>query len=243
MKSLFGSKMLRTVLSGTALAMMLTLGVDASAALITYTSQSAFALAIAGMSATTTDFETTAAGTTYAAGSGPGGSGFTLQLTGPSAATQLPAVSDQFWTTSGTHYLGLDNPDSALEAGDVLTFTFASGVRAFGLFVIGTHDIDGGDITLSSGATTVANAATASLSDGAGSFAFFLGLVSDDASTFGSVSLHDLAALDTRLLNIAIDDVTLARDGATPVPVPEPGTLLLVLVGMMVIRTMMRRAG
>ena len=73
MKPLFGSKMLRTVLSGTALAMMLTLGVDASAALITYTSQSAFALAIAGMSATTTDFETTAAGTTYAAGSGPGG--------------------------------------------------------------------------------------------------------------------------------------------------------------------------
>ena len=231
---------LRTMLSGAAMAILLTVCADANAGLVAYQSETAFNLAIAGWSATTTDFEAAPAGTMYGAGTGPAGSGFTLMLSGPDAPGMTPTVGDQFWSTSGTHYLGLDNPDSALEAGDALNFTFGSGVHAFGLYVIGTHDIGAGDITLSAGGDTVANSAVANLSDGAGSFAFFLGFVSDDANTFDSVTLHNLTLQDPRLLNIAVDDVTLARNDAGT-QVPEPATLLLFLMGMLAAGAVTRR--
>ncbi len=52
---------------------------------------------------------------------------FLAPLWGLDAPTMTPTVSNQFWTTSGTQYLGLDNPDTAFEQGDSLTFNFNSG--------------------------------------------------------------------------------------------------------------------
>lgn len=231
---------LKTILSGAAIAILLAVCADARAGLVAYQSQAAFNLAIAGWSATTSDFESAPAGTQYGAGTGPAGSGFTLVLSGPDSPGMTPTVGSQFWATSGTHYLGLDNPDSALEAGDSLTFTFGSAAHAFGLYVIGTHDIGAGDITLTTGVDTVGNSGVANLDDGAGSFAFFLGFVSDDGGTFGSVTLNNLTLQDPRLLNIAIDDVTLARNGGGAV-VPEPSTLLLLLMGVLAIGAVKRR--
>lgn len=237
MKSPQTTEAIRALLSRAAMSLLLMLSTSAHAGLIAYTDQAAFNLAIAGWSATTTDFESEAGGTMYGVGSGPAGSGFTLALSGPDAPAMTPAmtptVGDLFWTTSGTHYLGLDNPDTAFEAGDELTFTFASGMRGFGLYVIGTQDIGAGDITLTTSTGSVANAAVANLSDGQGSYAFFLGLVSDDATTFSSITLHNLTLLDPRLLNIAIDDVTLARQRDDN-QVPEPGALLLCLTGLLI---------
>jgi hypothetical protein len=240
MMSPLRTESLRTILSGAAMAILLTVCADASAGLVAFQNKAAFTAAIAGWSATTTDFESDPAGTMYAPGTGPAGSGFTLLLSGPDAPGMTPTIGNQFWTTSGLNYLGLDNPDSALEAGDSLTFTFGSGVHAFGLYVVGTQDIGAGDITLTTGADMVANNGVANLTDGAGSFAFFLGFVSDDATTFGSVTLNNLTLLDPRLLNITVDDVTLARnDGGNQVP--EPATLLLFLMGMLACGAVARR--
>lgn len=236
MKSNFRINSLGRRLSGAAV-LLLACYADAHAGLIAYQSRAAFDLAIAGWSATSTTFEAQAAGAAFGAGTGPAGSGFTLNYTSGSASGLTPTVSDQFWTTSANNYLGLDNPDSAFEAGDALAFNFGGGVHAFGLYVIGTHDIGAGDITLTTGASSVANAALAELQDGAGSFAFFLGFVSSDASTFSSVTLNDLTLGNQRLLGIAVDDVVLARNnggnGNPGTGVPEPGTLVLSLAGLL----------
>ena len=240
MKSPSRSKSLRTILSGAAMAMLMAVCADASAALIAFNDEAAFNLAIAGLTASTTNFDAVATGTMYPSGTGP--TGFTLQLTGPSAASLTPTVSDQFWTTSGAHYLGLNNPDSALQAGDSLSFTFTAAVRGFGLHVIGTADIGAGDLTLTSGGSTAANGALAGHTDGAGSYAYFLGFVSSDTSTFSSVVLHDLTPADARLLNVAIDDVTLAHGVTGPTsPVPEPATPMLYLTGLLAIGALVHR--
>jgi hypothetical protein len=231
--------------SGAAMAILLAVSVDAHAGLIGYQNRAAFNLAIAGWSATSTTFEAEAAGANYGAGAGPAGSGFTLNFTSGSASGLTPTVSDQFWTTSGVNYLGLDNPDSAFEAGDLLSLNFVSGMHAFGLYVIGTRDIGAGDITLAAGAASVANGPVAELQDGSGSFAFFLGLVSNDASTFSSVTLNILTPGDPRLLGVAVDDIVLARDdGGNVNPgtgVPEPGTLVLSVAGMLAFGALARR--
>jgi hypothetical protein len=233
------------MLSGAAMLVLLACCVDARAGLIGYQNRAAFNAAIAGYSATSANFESAAVGAMYSAGTGPSGSGFTLNYSSGSSSGLTPTVSNQFWTTSGANYLGLDNPDSAFEAGDALTFNFASGMHAFGLYVIGTHDIGVGDITLTAGAASVGNAALAELQDGAGSFAFFLGFVSDDASTFSSVMLNNLTPGTQRLLGIAVDDVVLALDdggnGNPGTGVPEPGTLVLSLAGMLAFGAAARR--
>lgn len=235
----------RRTLSDAAMALLLAASVDAHAGLIGYQSRAAFDAATSGWSATSTNFEAEAVGATYGAGSGPAGSGFTLGYTSGSGSGLTPTVGNLYWTTSAFNYLGLDNADTAFEAGDSLTFTFASGVHAFGLYVIGTQDIGAGDITLTAGPGTVGNQATADLNDGNGSYAFFLGLVSSDANTFGSVTLNNLTPGTQRLLEIAVDDVVLARnDGGNGTPgtgVPEPGTLVLSLAGMLAFGAAARR--
>jgi hypothetical protein len=241
---------LGTILSGVVTALLLTVSAGANAGLIAYQSEAAFDLATAGWSTrNTTDFESTPAGTSYGPGFGPAGAGFTLLLAGPSAPGSTPTVGDLYWTTSGSHYLGLDNPDTALQAGDSLTFTFSRAMQAFGLYVIGTSDIGAGDIRLTTGTDSVANSATPDSSDGAGSYAFFLGFASNDGTSFDSVTLRNLSFFDPRLLNIAIDDVTLARnDVPTDVPpdvptgeVPEPATAFLLLAGALAIGARSRR--
>ncbi|PRC92978.1 PEP-CTERM sorting domain-containing protein [Solimicrobium silvestre] len=209
---------------------------QAHAGLIGYQGQTAFNAAITGMSTNTTDFESITAGTMYAPNTGPAGSGFTLVLTGPDAPQYAPTVSNQFWTTSGVNYLGLNNPDSALEVGDSMTFNFSSPVSGFGLFVIGSSDVGPGDISLTSGATTVSNGAVADITDGNGDYAYYIGLATNDLSTFSSVTISDLNGLSDRLLPIDMDDVTLASNqsgqgGSGGPTVPEPSSLALFLTG------------
>jgi hypothetical protein len=215
---------------------------SAQASLLGYSDRASFDTAISAMSTqTVSNFDGIASGTTFAPGTGASGSGFTLTLGGGSAGSNRPSIGTQFWTTSGSQYLGLDNPDTALEAGDTLTFSFDSAQQAFGLYFIGGSDVLGGDIRLSanSGANIVTNSAIYDLTDGSGSFAYFLGFASNDSSTFSSVTL-DYAVLGLGdLLPIAIDDVVLARSSGNPDPdpnrVPEPGTLALMLSGLALI--------
>jgi hypothetical protein len=234
-------RILKTNLVAATMGALLSICAPANATLIGYQSQAAFNAAISGWTTTSTNFESVPAGTGYSAGTGPAGSGFTLTLSGPDAPGLIPTVANLFWSTSGTHYLGLDNSDTAFEAGDSLTINFGTAMQAFGLFVIGTSDIGAGDISLVTGASSVLNGAVADMSDGNGSFAYFLGFVSDDGGTFNSIVLNDLTLSSARLLNIAVDDIVLALNNP-PAVIPEPGTLVLMLMGLLALGTRIRHS-
>ncbi|MDR3371908.1 PEP-CTERM sorting domain-containing protein [Rhodoferax sp.] len=228
-----------------AIAALLTLSVPAQSAIVGYDNQSSFNTAISGWTSTTTNFDSAVVGTTYTTGTGPTGSGFTLALTGGSAGYNLPVIANQLWTTSGVQYLGLDNFDTALEAGDLLTFNFASAVQAFGLFVIGGRDVQSGDMRLTTNdGASVVNSGVPYLTSGVGDFAYFLGFASDNSDTFTSVTL-DYANLGIGdLLPIAVDDVVLAvNDGANNGggTVPEPGTLGLMFAGLLALGSRLRK--
>jgi len=225
------------------LAVILSAALPASAAILGFQDLGLFNAASSGWSRTSTNFDTTVLGATYGAGTGPAGSGFTMTLGGTDAGTYIPAVNNQYWTTSGANYLGLNNGDGAFEEGDTLTFNFLAPVRAFGFFVIGTSDVIAGDYTLQTGANSISNSATAALSsnDG-GSFAYFLGFVADGAGeSFSSVSfsMTDRGGLFFGLPT-SLDDIVLAP-ASGPVPVPEPGSAALMLAGLLAFSVLAQR--
>lgn len=232
MKKIAGIHTLKRLSAAAAIGLLMAM--PAHAGIIGYQSQIAFNAAISGWSTIATDFDGLVAGDTYAMGAGPAGSGFTLTLGGGSAGSNLPAVGTGLWTTSGDNYLGLDNFDTALEAGDSLTFTFVNAQHAFGLYVIGGRDVRAGDMRLTTGSDFVVNSSTADLFSGVGDFAYFIGLVSD-AGAFSSVTLDYATLAIGGSLPIAIDDVVLAlNDGnGGNNRVPEPGTLALMAAGLL----------
>lgn len=225
------SPCLPRILRGAALALAVGVCAPAAAALVTYQAQGNFNAAIAGLTAINTDFDGIAPGTGYPPGSGPAGSGFTVGLTAGSVSSgfNLPTVGSTFWTTSGTNYLGLDNPDTAFESGDELVFSFLSPVRGFGLYVVGGRDlldIQAGAVTLTVDGATLAISSIDYLASGNGDYAFFLGFVTTDGSTFSSATLT--VGDGSGVIPVTVDDVTLARTPDDGTRVPEPGTLLLV---------------
>ena len=212
------------------------------AATSSFTDQVSF-LGAAGTVATT-NFDAIAVNTTYGAGTGP--AGFTLSLTGGSFAAGLsPMVANTYGTTSGSNYLGLDstaslNSDTQFASGDALTFSFA-GSKAFGLFVVGGADLGAGDIQLSFGGTDFLNAGLAT-DLGGGSFAYFVGLVSDAVGTSATVTGLGSFAL------FALDDVSIGS-GTTVIDtggggnrVPEPASLALVGLALLAACVARRRA-
>ena len=202
-----------------------------------YSDQTTF-LGAAGI-VTTTNFDSTAANTLFTAGTGPAGSGFTLS--GSIGGGLTPMVADLFGTTSGSNYLGLNSTpivgsDTQFANGDALTFSFA-GSKAFGLFVVGGSDLGPGDIQLSFGGTDFLTAGSAT-DLGGGNFAYFLGLVSNTVQTSATVSGLGPFAL------FALDDVSIniPRDGGGGNTVPEPASLALVGLALVIARVARRRA-
>ena len=214
-----------------ALAGCLAATLPAQAALGSFTSRAAFDAAIAGLAATTVDFEGVAAGTSFASGSGTGGLVFSYAIAGPSTLQ----VADTFGTTSGTNYLGLDNPDTAFYLGDSVTIDFGRPVQAVGLYVVAGGDVQAGDIELAVASGSLVNSAMADrlVSDGQ---AFWLGLVeSDPTLSFSSATLRGVPA-GGALLAFTVDDITSAAAA-----VPEPGSTALMLAGLAVLAGTLRR--
>lgn len=211
----------------------------AQAALVGYQSQAMFNAAIAGWTRTTTDFEGVAAGTTYGAGTGP--AGYTFTLTGPSTSYgDQPAVLDTYGTTSGSNYLGLNNPDGAFETGDRLAIQFTTPAQAFGLFVVGTSGIQANDIRLVVDGNTVGNAAVEAGATNDGGHIYFLGFVST-AVNITNASLEFFTD-DGSLFPTNVDDLVVAIDERQPPnDVPEPGTLALLAGGLLAASALRRR--
>ena len=208
---------------------------SANSTLSSYTSKAAFDAAIAGMSVVqTVDFDSVPSGTTFPTGSGTGGLTFSYSIAGPSTLM----VSSTFGTTSGSNYLGLDNPDTAFYLGDSFTIVFDHAVLAVGLYLIAGSDAQAGDMQLSVVAGSVFNSAIADalVSDGQ---AFYLGLVeSDPGLGFTSATVSGTFIQDA-FLAFTADDITSASNERTPVP--EPGTWGLMLIGLAALSVRARR--
>ncbi len=210
-----------------AFAALLVLSGACRAAPTGYQSQSDFAAAIASMSGVqTVDFESVPSGTTFASGTGTGGLVFTYDIPG----YQLQ-VSSTFGTTSGTNYLGLDNPDTAFYLGDSFTISFGRTVDAAGLYLIAGNDAEPGDLELSTATAGVFNGTTPlTLVDGK---AYFLGLV--DSAGFDSITITGVPD-GGAFLPFSADDITSAVTS-----VPEPGAPALLLAGLALLGVLARR--
>ena len=146
--------LLRLVRYAAALALHLASGVSAAAFVPLY--RSGLVSHRRRGSAQTLDFDSLASGTTMASGSSVGGITFTYSI-GPSMM-----VANDFLTTSGTNYLGLDDPGNYNQfiAGDEFTLSFASPVTALGMYFVSGDPLYAGDIHLITGAGTAFNASS-----------------------------------------------------------------------------------
>jgi hypothetical protein len=145
----------------------------AHAEITVFTNRSAFLAATNGLSQEALDFENIPVGTTVTSGTAIEGVTFQYSIDGFNLM-----VDDEFYTTSGTKYLGLDSVDGAFLSGDTLTMIFEHPIHAVGLFMIGV-DILAGDFELGTNAGSGVNSGIPDtiLPDGQ---AFFLGLVQTD---------------------------------------------------------------
>jgi hypothetical protein len=213
--------------------------VSAFANTMTYTTLASFQAAITG--ATTANFDSDTAGTVIFTGNGSGvADGITFSGTIAGGDHEL-VIQNMFDTTSGANYLGTDDPTTgALFGTDSLTMTFSSPTTALGLYILGGNSFDAGTFTLNIGVGTALNSATADLILGDGTEAYYLGITSTTPFSSATISPTVLATQvgDGPLWNI--DDITTAT--AKGAPVPEPGTLVLITIGLGALVRRMRKA-
>lgn len=213
------------------------LAAQAHASVGTFTDLSAFNAATSGYSgAAVIDFDTPASSLGAAAFAVSGSTAVGLL---PSVSTSAPAGDPNFlWTTSGASFLGVNDAGNLgqLSSGDSVTFTFAQPVYSFGLYAIAGSDTDSGDFTLKSGALSLVNGAqAAALTDGHGSFAYFMGFVAS-APGEGFTSLT-LTSDGSHFFAYGLDDVRYA----SKLPIPEPTSVALLLAGAGVVGWRARR--
>jgi hypothetical protein len=200
---------IRELAAALAAAVLLAPAAAADAAVLTFSSQSAFAAAAPGLP--TIDFEGIAPDVSFVFIPG------TLSLGGATFATNTP-VSDGFLFVIGPDLYYVANSVLSFQQSstgvDSLLITFASPVTAFGA-LFGQFSTQTLSVTLSTGDST--SVVAAALPD----LAFF-GLVSD--TPFSSLVLTG-PAIDVYNL----DDVQFGR---TPTPVPEPASIALAAFGL-----------
>lgn len=210
----------------------------AHAALTGYTTQASFSAAVAGYGAPqTVDFDSVAVNTAFPTGTGTGGLTFSYAIAGPSTLM----VASQFTTTSGSHYLGLDNGDTAFYLGDGFTINFNRSVHAVGLYLVAGSDALAGDMSLSVGSVSVFNSGTEDHLLADGSRAFYLGLVEGNSNLSFTSATVQMVFTPSTFLAVTADDITSAVIGTAPVP--EPGTWALMFGGLVALATLRRRRG
>jgi hypothetical protein len=196
-----------------------------------YTSSTSFNTAISGMTgATTANFDGDPTGN-IALGGTMDGITFTYNINGGAGSL---AIVNLFDTTSGTNYLGSDDPTTgALFPGDSVTMTFSSPVNALGFFIISAGPYSDGDFTLTSSTATATNSSTLETTLPDGGQVIFLGITSTGDFNSATISLGPSAF---ELGNI--DDITTAEGttnsggGGGTTPAPEPDTWVLLALGL-----------
>lgn len=197
---------------------------SAAASTIAYTDYAAFLSAVSG-SLSVQDFEGVAAGTVIEDGEAVGDITFSFSIPDGGGGFLDMLVTDSFDTTSGNNSLGLDTLDEAFLDGDSFGLSFATPVTAVGLFVITSDPALEDEILLTTPEGSAGNAATEAFVLGDGGLVYFLGLTSTVP-----VSTASLAFATDGEINFAFN-----VDDLHTVAVPEPGTLLLVGLGLVVV--------
>ncbi|MFY9803685.1 MAG: PEP-CTERM sorting domain-containing protein [Candidatus Acidiferrales bacterium] len=193
-----------------------------------YSTSASFNSAISGMSGiTTATFDSDTPGLIAEGGTVDG---ITFNYTIDGGAESL-AITNLFDTTSGTNYLGSNDPGTgALFPGDSVTMTFASPVNALGFFIIGGPYSDG-DFTLTSSTASATSSSMPEETLGDGGLVIFLGISSTTSFSSATITLDPSAG---ELWNI--DDITTAggtsNSGGGGSTMPEPGTWALLAVGL-----------
>ena len=221
---------------------MLLSGISANsvATIMTFNDESAFQAAVTGTgnSVSVLDFDSTPVNTTIADGS-------TFQdiqfgFTDGSGSSFDGMVASGFDTSSGTQYLGYNDPSaSALLSGDSVTMNFSQTIHAIGLFII-AHPDDFGfqdDAILSAGGTQISNPLAPAEILGDGGATYFMGIIDTDGFT-----LADLSTICCGFFEFNIDDIQFASFSVQDTPkIPEPSAIALLVFGALLVNR--RRAG
>jgi len=197
------------------------LSATSQAVTTTYTTESSFIAALPGP-ATTLDFDSIASGTIVNSGDTLGGITFTYSIGPP--PVDMAVVSD-FETTSGTNYLGLDDPGNSnlFIAGDTFSLAFDSPVNAVGMYFVSGDPLFASDIELVTSAGSAFNGDIVDVTFGDGGLAYYIGLISGQSFSSASIAFNPLAE---GAFLYSVDDIT------TTV-VPLPGALWLFGSGLM----------
>ncbi len=184
----------------------------ARADLIPYTSRSAFdTAAISPVSVL--DFESFPIANVNA-GNSLGGVTFSYSL----GSVSLKVVNS-LSTTSGTKSLGTDDLDR-LQDGDNIDLSFAAR-SGFGLYVVSSDVLLSGDVGLQvNGTEALLNTSASPISLGGGRTAWFLGVQSDDGTSFSTAKLTTYGGGGA--FNYNLDDFV----SVSPVPEPSSAWLL-----------------
>jgi hypothetical protein len=191
------------------------------ASLVTYTDQNAFQAAVAGGVTTTLDFEPSVNPFDY----------FTLAYEddyGPSTG----AIDSTYDTTSGDNYLSLGDGLGFLAGGD-FTLTFNQTWQAIGLYLISSEELWDLDAELTAGANSVSNALSPASTLADGGFVYFLGLTDTNGFTSASLVTYLDAITGQGVFEFGIDDIQLVSIAQAPALVPEPTSLALLAMGLL----------
>lgn len=201
---------------------------SAGAATLTFTDQASFLSSLSG--ATTLDFESQASGSTVNSGDTLNGITFDYSI-GPPPIDMM--VANDFLTTSGSNYLGLDDAGNynLFLAGDSFTMSFDTPQNAVGLYLVSGDVLFAGDFSISTSAGSVFNSDIVDITFGDGGLAYYLGLTSDTA--FSSATLQFDAGAEGAFL-YSVDDITVSA-------VPVPAAVWLFSSGMIGLAGIARR--
>jgi hypothetical protein len=139
-------------------------------------------------------------------------------------------VSTGFPTTSGTNYLGVDDgkDEVFLPPDDQWDMSFATDLKAIGMYFISSDLLFDDDVRLVTAAGTVSISETEYSALNGGGYVYFLGLVSDGLPFSEAQVRYGAGVQDFFVYNV--DDITTVTDAATPVP--EPSSMLLATTGL-----------
>jgi hypothetical protein len=195
------------------------------ASLVTYTDQNAFQAAVAGGVTTTLDFEPSADPSTdpfdY----------FTLAYE-DGYGSSTGAIDSTYYTTSGVNYLSLGDGFGFWASGD-FTLTFNQTWQAIGLYLISSDKLSADDAELTAGANSVSNAGSPASTLADGGFVYFLGLTDTNGFTSASLVTYLDAITGQGAFEFGIDDIQLVSIAQAPALVPEPTSLALLAMGLL----------
>ena len=181
----------------------------AQAAVVGYTDEADFELAISGLLTDTLDFDTLSDMDLVPSGSSLQGMTFNYDFGGVSMMVVESAVVG-LATTSPPNHLGTNDGD-VFQDGDNFSIAFADTVNAFGLSIMTADRMFDGDISLTANGASI-NLVAADVQQilGDGASVFFLGLF--DSAGFDSVEFNTIGG---GFFLYTLDDL---RTAAVPIP-------------------------